>query len=151
MQREVSFGVFQGFVHHRSGQAQSTILTEDRTDSLTGFDAVGRGVLEADLLEDTVDISDNGPEVLIGKRVIATTALAWSHRLHGVFQWRTALRMPRLPASRTSRHRRSPLKLASVHSVVVLFEPKNSTRNTRKSGRAPAENGSRVPDFYDSD
>ena len=60
------------------------------------------------LYKNTVDILDDGFEILIGKRMVAAAAFSGPHGLHGVFQWCTALRMPRLPASRTSRHRKVP-------------------------------------------
>ena len=108
MQYEISFGVLQRRIDDGTGHAQSAVIAEDRTHGLTGFNAVGCGVFEANLFENTVDILDDGFEILIGKRMVAAAAFTGPHRLHGFFQRRAPLSMSRLSASRTSRHRQVP-------------------------------------------
>ena len=108
MQGEVAFGLFQCGVDNSARHAQPAVVVQYRTDCLTAFNTVGRGILEADLFKNTVDVLNDGFEILIGKRMVAAAAFSGLHGLHGVFQWCTALRMPCLPASCTSRHRQVP-------------------------------------------
>ena len=141
MEREIAFGVFQRRIDHGTGHAQSTVVPQHCTDRLTGFNAVGSGVFEANLFEDAINILDDGVEVMIAKRVVAAAAFAGPHRLHRVFQRRTALSMSRLSASRTSRHRQVPPKAGQRLPGTIVIRVEEHARNTAKTGAAPEKFG----------
>ena len=97
-----------------TGHAQSAVIAEDCTHGLTGFNAVGCGVFEANLFENTINILDDSFEVLVCKRMVAAAAFTGPHRFYCFFQRRPALSMSRLSASRTCRHRQVPPKAGQL-------------------------------------
>jgi hypothetical protein len=46
---------------------------------------MGCGVFETDFFENTVDVLDDGFEVLVRKRMVAAAAFTGPHRLHRFF------------------------------------------------------------------
>ena len=108
MERQIPFCLFQCGVDDSAGHAQAAVFTQHCADGFTAFNTVWCGVFETDLFKNTVDVLDDGFEILIRERMVAAAAFTWPHRLHGFFQRRAPLSMSRLSASRTSRHRQVP-------------------------------------------
>ena len=108
VQGQVPPGRFQGLLHHRPGHFQAAVGADDGANAPAGLQTVGRGLAEANLLQDPENIVADRCHSRVRQGPELSPALPRTNGLQRVRQWRAAQGPPRFSTPRLPCHCLSP-------------------------------------------